>query len=188
MTEKPVRRGKMLSPPSLVGLAVGLAPVGLSFAPSLLPRPFVMQGVITGICVALGYAIGVFAAWVVRRLTKWAPAPRTRRLAWIAVLVAAVAVIVAADLAGTAWQNEVRRLLTMAPITWTLPLQAIPVAALMAALLVIVGRALRAATRGRPKSPSACMAGWTARRRQRRARPWPCASWSAWAPSPGSSW
>ena len=148
MTEKPVRRGKMLSPPSLVGLAAGLVPVGLSFAPSLLPRPFLMQGVITGICVALGYGIGVLAAWAVRRLTKWEPAPRVRRIAWIVVLVAAVAVIVAADLAGTAWQNEVRRLLTMAPITWTLPLQAIPVAALMAALLLIVGRALRAATRG----------------------------------------
>ena len=66
----------MLSPPSLVGLAVGLVPVGLSFTPSLLPRPFVMQGVITGICVALGYGIGVFAKWVVPRLTKWEPAPR----------------------------------------------------------------------------------------------------------------
>jgi len=187
MTEKPVRRGKMLSPPSLVGLAVGLAPVGLSFAPSLMPRPFMMQGVITGICVALGYAIGVFAAWVVRRLTKWEPAPRLRRIAWIVVLAAAVAVIVAAVLAGTSWQNAVRRLLEMAPITWTFVVKAIPVAALMAALLVIVGRALRAATGGRPKSPSACMSGWTARRRQRRARPWPCASWSARAPSPGSS-
>ena len=142
MTDKPARRGKMLSPPSLVGLAVGLAPVGLSFAPSLLPRPFLMQGVITGICVALGYGLGVFAAWAVRRLTKWEPAPRTRRIAWIVVLAAAVAVIVAADLAGTAWQNEVRRLLTMAPITWTLPLQAIPVAALMAALVVIIGLSL----------------------------------------------
>lgn len=148
MTEKSVRRGKMLSPPSLVGLAVGLVPVGLSFTPSLLPRPFLMQGVITGICVALGYGIGVFAAWVVRRLTKWEPAPRVRRLAWFVVLAATAAVIVAAVLVDTSWQNEVRRLLEMAPITWTLPLQAIPVAALVAALLVIVGRALRAATRG----------------------------------------
>jgi len=148
MTEKPVRRGKMLSPPSLVGLAVGLVPVGLSFTPSLLPRPFVMQGVITGICVAFGYGLGVLAAWLVRRLTKWEPAPRVRRIAWIAVLAAAVAVIVAADLAGTAWQNEIRRLLTMAPITWTLPLKAVPVAALVAAILLVVGRALRAAARG----------------------------------------
>ena len=88
MTEKPVGRGKFLSPPSLVGLAVGLVPVGLSFAPSLLPRPFVMQGVITGICVALGYGLGVFAAWAVRRLTKWEPAPHMRRVAWIVVLAA----------------------------------------------------------------------------------------------------
>jgi uncharacterized membrane protein len=148
MTEKSVRRGKMLSPPSLVGLAVGLVPVGLSFTPSLLPRPFLMQGVITGICVALGYGIGVFAAWVVRRLTKWEPAPRTRRLAWIAVLAATAAIIVAAVLVGTSWQNEVRRLLEMAPITWTFVVMAIPVAALVAALLVIIGRSLRAAARG----------------------------------------
>ena len=75
MTDKPARRGKMLSPPSLVGLAVGLAPVGLSFAPSLLPRPFLMQGVITGICVALGYGVGVFAAWVVDAWSAIAPPP-----------------------------------------------------------------------------------------------------------------
>ena len=148
MTEKPVRRGKFLSPPSLVGLAVGLVPVGLSFAPSLLPRPFMMQGVITGVCVALGYGVGVFAAWVVRRLTKWEPAPRVRRLAWIVVLAVTAAVIVAAVLVGTSWQNEVRRLLEMAPITWTFVVKSIPVAALMAALLVISGRALRAAARG----------------------------------------
>lgn len=148
MTEKPVRRGKFLAPPSLIGLAVGLVPVGLSFTPSLLPRPFFMQGVITGICVALGYGIGVVAAWAVRRLTKWEPAPRMRRIAWIVLLAAIVAVAVAAVLVGTSWQNEVRRLVGMAPITWTFLVKAIPVAALIAALLVTIGRALRAAARG----------------------------------------
>ena len=148
MTQKPVRRGRFLSPPSLVGLAAGLVPIGLSVTPSLLPRPFVMQGVITGICVALGYAIGVFVAWAVRRLTKWEPAPRTRRIGWIVVLAAALVVILAAVFAGTSWQNEVRRLVDEAPITWTFLVKAIPVAALVAALLVIVARALRAAARG----------------------------------------
>jgi hypothetical protein len=33
MTGTPARRGAFLSPPSLVGLAVGLVPVGLWFAP-----------------------------------------------------------------------------------------------------------------------------------------------------------
>ena len=94
MTDKRVRRGTMLSPPSLVGLAVGLVPVGLSFTPSLLPRPFVMQGVITGICVALGYGISVFAKWVVPRLTKWEPAPRARLIAWVAVLAATAVVVI----------------------------------------------------------------------------------------------
>ena len=36
----------------------------------------------------------------------------------------------------------------MAPITWTFVVKAIPVAALVAALLVIIGRSLRAAARG----------------------------------------
>jgi uncharacterized membrane protein len=121
MTDKSVRRGKMLSPPSLVGLAVGLVPVGLSFTPSLLPRPFVMQGVITGICVALGYGIGVFAKWVVPRLTKWEPAPRARRIAWVAALMAALLVIIGRTLrspAGAAalWYGSRSRAPSGAPL------------------------------------------------------------------------
>jgi uncharacterized membrane protein len=38
----------------------------LSFTPSLLPRGGIVQGLIWGITAAIGYGLGVFAAWIWR--------------------------------------------------------------------------------------------------------------------------
>jgi uncharacterized membrane protein len=83
VTKHKDRQGRLLAPPSIVGLAASLVLAGISFTPSLLPRPFVMQGVITGISMAVGYGIGVFAVWVARRFTTWQLSPASRRVAWV---------------------------------------------------------------------------------------------------------
>jgi uncharacterized membrane protein len=58
-----------------IGFARSCHPVGLTFAllffawsmsPSLLPRPWYLQAVATGISVAIGYGLGCTVAWVVR--------------------------------------------------------------------------------------------------------------------------
>ena len=148
MAEKPAKRGRFLSPPSLVGTAVGLLPIGMTVTPSLLPRTWVMQGVITGICVAIAYGLGVLVAWAVRKLTKWEPSVRVRRMAWLLVLVAAAAVLAAAVLVGTSWQNDVRSLVHEASVSPVLFVRAIPVGIIVVLVLLLVGRSLRAAARG----------------------------------------
>ena len=45
----------------------------LSFTPSLLPRGGIVQGVIWGITAAIGYGLGVLAAWIWRGFADRAP-------------------------------------------------------------------------------------------------------------------
>ena len=41
------------------GLIIGVAAIALSMTPSLLPRPAILQGVVSGVSFAIGYAVGV---------------------------------------------------------------------------------------------------------------------------------
>ena len=145
---KPPRRGRFFSLPSVVGTAAGVAVFALTVMPSLLPRPWLLQGIISGIAVAVTYGVAAFLAWIVRRLTKWEPTARTRRLAWLVVMVAGVAWVIVFVAMGAAWQNEVRRLVGVSEVDFLYVLKAVPVAALTALVLVWLARLLRSAMHG----------------------------------------
>lgn len=51
-------------PFSIGGLFLGALFLAASLTPSLLPRNFLMQGVVTGFSLAAGYGIGVFGCWL----------------------------------------------------------------------------------------------------------------------------
>ena len=86
----------------------------LSLTPSLLPRGFVLQGLLSGITAAIGYGLGVLLVWLASKLTnRPLPAPRPAAWRWLAGL-AAVAVVVFVFL-GSGWQREVYRLMGMDP-------------------------------------------------------------------------
>ena len=50
--------------------------------PSLLPRGWVLQGVIAGVTAAIGYGVGVALAWFFAELTEPRLSPTFRRRAW----------------------------------------------------------------------------------------------------------
>ena len=52
---------------STSGLLVGVIFFAVSLTPSLIPRPHLVQAVISGASLAAGYAIGVFLRWLWRR-------------------------------------------------------------------------------------------------------------------------
>ena len=56
---------------SLAGLTGALLFYCLSLTPSLLPRAWYLQAVMSGITVAIGYAVGTFAGWLLRSLIPW---------------------------------------------------------------------------------------------------------------------
>ncbi|HEU5111205.1 MAG TPA: alpha/beta-hydrolase N-terminal domain-containing protein, partial [Micromonosporaceae bacterium] len=51
-----------------VGFGFAAAFFCLSVTPSLLPRGWLLQGLIGGISAAIGYGVGVLAMWLVRKL------------------------------------------------------------------------------------------------------------------------
>src|SRR6188508_346316 len=49
---------------SYVGLVVATLFFAASLTPSLLPRHFAVQGLLSGIALAVGYGVGVFCVWL----------------------------------------------------------------------------------------------------------------------------
>ncbi len=82
----------------------------LSFTPSLLPRGGIIQGLVWGITAAIGYGLGVVAAWVWRAFADRDPR-RPRRWAWRTFFISAAILLVAAFALGQYWQYEIRKLM-----------------------------------------------------------------------------
>ncbi|MBG6138490.1 alpha/beta hydrolase [Longispora fulva] len=64
------------------GLTVAAACAVLSLTPSLLPRTWLFQGIVTGVVAAIGYAFGVLASWLVRQTASPKPGATLKRHAW----------------------------------------------------------------------------------------------------------
>ena len=97
-----------------VGLAFALVFFTWSMTPSLLPRAWYLQGVASGISLAMGYAIGTLVAWVVRKCgvePQWSE--RTKKIAWRTMAVVAVIAVPLFLILGARWQRIVRELVGM---------------------------------------------------------------------------
>ncbi len=165
-TEAAGRRRRRWFRYTLPGAGGALLFTCLAFTPSLLPRGAVVQGLVCGISAAIGYGVGVVAAWVWRAFADRDERP-ARTTAWRVFAVIAVVALVTAFVLGQRWQGEIRDLMGMAgdnPAALVL----VPVlAAVVFVALVALGRALRAAYRwlarllGRWIGPRAARAvGW----------------------------
>lgn len=113
----------------------------LSFTPSLLPRGGIVQGLVWGITAAIGYGLGVVAAWVWRAFADRDP-QRPRRWAWRAFFIGAVVLLVVAFALGQYWQYEIRKLMGVTDYSIPLIVASPFVAALIFCLLLLIGRGL----------------------------------------------
>src|SRR5919107_5408106 len=153
---------------SLPGLVGARVFVCLSLSPSLLPRTGLIQGLVCGVTGAIGYGVGVLAAWMWRAFADREARPARRR-SWQIFAVAAAACLVAAMALGRYWQGRIRALLEMPPDGLASLVVTPVVAALVVVILIAVGRALRRVYRWtatlleRWIGPRAARAtGWTA--------------------------
>ena len=116
---------------SIVGLSLGTLFLAFSLTPSLLPRPVAFQGVVSGLSLAAGYALGVgaVALWSYLELPLL-DARRHRRLtqatAAISVTIAIVFLWQASE-----WQNSVRRLMLLPDEDGVRPLSVAAIAGLV---------------------------------------------------------
>ena len=123
---------------------VALAFYCFSLTPSLIPRSWLYQGVITGICLAAGYGLGVLLEWLVVKVgfrMRWNP--RVSRIAWW-VLAGATAVLVPLFIVlGVGWQNQIRVLFGMETTGSAHGLSVLLIALIVALLLLQISRGLR---------------------------------------------
>ncbi len=114
----------------------------LSFTPSLLPRSGLIQGVIWGITAAIGYGLGVLAAWIWRAFADRGPR-RPRRRSWLVFFLAAAVLLVVSFGLGQYWQYEIRTLTDVTEYNVWLVVASPFVAAFVACLILLIGRGLR---------------------------------------------
>jgi uncharacterized membrane protein len=130
-----------------VGVAFGALFFCLSLAPSLLPRDWVFQGLISGINGAFGYGLGVLISKGVDRAVlrgaRWWPPP-ARVLFWMKAAVVAIVptACVLMLIPAASWQRQVSALMGIEGPTTLGYLRTLIVAVAVGALLVSTFRVL----------------------------------------------
>jgi len=142
-------RARFGQPISITGVLVATLFFIGSLTPSLIPRGYLSQGLLSGVCLGVGYALGVLLRWFWRYL-QLRELPRSRRLEHWPTLLGAVSLIaiLAAAWLVRPWQDSVRQVMGMAPIDETFTLRLVLIAFATFAVLLMLGRAFLWIARG----------------------------------------
>ncbi|WP_192359716.1 alpha/beta hydrolase [Mesorhizobium mediterraneum] len=129
------------------GLVVGTLFFVASLTPTLVPRTYLTQGLLSGACFAAGYGIGVAWRWL------WAymelPEPRERFLLALKIAVAAICAAIAILFLWWAaeWQNSIRQLMHLEPVTSAHPLEVCVIAIVTFLMLIALARLFKRISR-----------------------------------------
>lgn len=125
---------------STLGILLGTLFFAASLTPSLLPRTIFIQGALSGLSFAVGYAIGVGIEW----LWQYVELPRLRNGVWRALkIIAALACAVIAIVflwKAAEWQNSIRSLMKMEPVATAGPFEIGLIAFAAFAVLLVAGK------------------------------------------------
>ncbi|WP_374969974.1 alpha/beta hydrolase [Terrabacter sp. BE26] len=126
-----------------VGLTVAVWFFALSLLPSLLPRAAVVQGVVSGVTVMIGYGLGAGAQAVWHYLGIPSVPGRAHRFLVTLLVGLGLWAAVFTGWRQVGWQNEIRTLYGMQPASPTVWPVIIIVTAALAVLVLVVARSLR---------------------------------------------
>lgn len=128
---------------SITGLVLGTIFFAFSLTPSLLPRPFAIQGIISGISLAAGYGLGVAALYLWKYLQL--PLARGRGSVVAMVFAGIFSILVAARFLWQAGQgqNDIRAVMGMEQVPGAHPALIGLVALAMFLVLLGLGRLFR---------------------------------------------
>lgn len=128
---------------SATGLLVGTLFFAFSLTPSLLPRPMYSQGIVSGLSLAAGYALGYAGHWLWYYLHL--PKPSLRLALSIKLTAAVVCAVIAAAFLWQAseWQNSIRELMDMEEVSGIRPFYIGTITLLVFGALLLVARLFR---------------------------------------------
>ena len=129
----------MVRSASPIGLGAGLVFWLASLTPTLVPRGWIVQGVTSGLCLAIGYGIGSLAERTARRAARRSNGgPEMRRLRPGTLVALALLVAIVGMLAWATWQDEARDVVGMSHLArWEGPPMAVLSVAVAMALVWI---------------------------------------------------
>lgn len=132
-----------------VGIVVALVFFCFSVLPSLLPRPWFYQAIISGVSLAVGYGIGAALSAIVRwSVNGEINLPRIAVLwAWRIVVALGPVVMLGYLYIGLKWQDEVRKLVGETSLAHHYYFRTLFLLVVVAFALVLLARAVRRATR-----------------------------------------
>ena len=125
---------------SLPGLLIGTLFFAASLTPTLIPRNYLTQGVLSGCSAAAGYGVGFFLHWLWRYLEL--PEPKARFLLATKIVAAIACGMVGLVFLWRAaeWQNSIRSLMKLDPVDTAHPLEVGTIAVLTFILLIALAR------------------------------------------------
>jgi uncharacterized membrane protein len=127
-------------PPGLTGALIFYC---LSLTPSLLPRAWYLQAVMSAVTAAIGYGLGALIGWLLRSLIPWRASPAVRRGGRWALLVAAVVLIPLFGVLGAQWQHQIRELVEVTQESEANYVLVVVVTVLLTAALIMAARGIR---------------------------------------------
>lgn len=124
---------------STTGLFLGTLFFVASLTPTLIPRTYVTQGVLSGACFAAGYGIGVLCRKLYVYLELPLASASVARMSNIIAGVLCVAGAIWCLWQTTYWQNSIRTLMGMEPLTSANPFKIFAIAAVTFFILLKLG-------------------------------------------------
>jgi uncharacterized membrane protein len=125
---------------STIGLLLGTLFFAASLTPTLLPRSFLTQGVLSGCSLAAGYGIGVFVGWLWAYMEVPHRKDRLLRAAKLAAATGCTVVVISFIWQAARWQNSIRELMELKPVDTAHPFEVALIALAVFAILLAVAR------------------------------------------------
>lgn len=123
-----------------IGLILGLTFFCISLTPSLLPRDFVVQGVLSGLVFAAGYVVGWCGHWVWKFMELREVKKRAARiLTWILISSLTLACLYNLNQI-IIWQNSIRLRMEMVPIESAYPIRLSCIAIVTGLVIILLAR------------------------------------------------
>jgi uncharacterized membrane protein len=125
---------------SLTGLLIGTLFFAASLTPTLIPRTYLTQGVLSGCSAAAGYGLGFFLHWLWNYLGPPEPQARLLRITKLVAAIACGIVGLVFLWRAAEWQNSIRAIMGRIPVDTAHPLEVGALALLAFVIIITLAR------------------------------------------------
>jgi uncharacterized membrane protein len=107
-----------------------------------------MQGVVSGIAVAIGYGLGTLLSVIIRRIKKSEPGSSAKRRGWVVLVICTVLFVPIALAFGIRWQGDLRSAFEMESLTAAGWPKIVLLTVFVSLFIIMIARLVRGITKG----------------------------------------